>query len=326
MDDCIGPALPPGFKPANVREDVGPALSKAVADKSIAEDIEAELSIGPQLPGNLIRPAPSPTVQAASDFIGPSIPSDNKNKFDDAEDLFGPALPPGFKKANVGEKRVLGPQLPPGFQGQASSDEEDEEIIGPLPPTANAAEDVKDRIARDFEKRAQKMKDKLEGRDEPKKIEREIWMTELPPVLQGFGMGPRQFRANPTEVGDRSGWTDTPADKLKKSLERKNTSDNNSPSLKDVNVVKRDKDISGQLNEYNGAKQQESLLSMHEKKRKRKLKEEKESGKADIRRPFDRDIDLQANKFDEAAKKRMLKQSSGLSSRFSHGETSGTFL
>ena len=32
--------------------------------------------------------------------------------------------------------------------------------------------------------RAQKMKDKLEGRDEPKKIEREIWMTELPPVLQ----------------------------------------------------------------------------------------------------------------------------------------------
>jgi len=34
--------------------------------------------------------------------------------------------------------------------------------------------------------------------------------------MQGFGLGPRQFRVNPTDVGDRSVWTDTPEDKLQK--------------------------------------------------------------------------------------------------------------
>ena len=38
---------------------------------------------------------------------------------------------------------------------------------------------------------------------------------------------------------------------------------------------------------------QESLLSMHEKKRKRKMKEDEASGVANVRRPFDRDVDLQ---------------------------------
>ena len=37
----------------------------------------------------------------------------------------------------------------------------------------------------------------------------------------------------------------------------------------------------------------ESLLSMHEKKRKRKLKEDEEAGVANVRRPFDRELDLQ---------------------------------
>ena len=31
-----------------------------------------------------------------------------------------------------------------------------------------------------------------------------------------LGMGPRQFRARAAEIGDRSGWTDTPADKARK--------------------------------------------------------------------------------------------------------------
>lgn len=37
---------------------------------------------------------------------------------------------------------------------------------------------------------------------------------------------------------------------------------------------------------------------MHEKKRKRKLKEEEASGEANIRRPFDRDIDLKVGFLD----------------------------
>jgi hypothetical protein len=43
-------------------------------------------------------------------------------------------------------------------------------------------------------------------------------MLELPPDRAAdFGLGPRQFRARARpESGDRSVWTDTPADRLRK--------------------------------------------------------------------------------------------------------------
>ena len=51
-----------------------------------------------------------------------------------------------------------------------------------------------------------------------KPMKRETWMTELPQDKPNFcGLGPRQFlRKTPTEKGDRSCWTDTPADKARK--------------------------------------------------------------------------------------------------------------
>jgi hypothetical protein len=49
-------------------------------------------------------------------------------------------------------------------------------------------------------------------------MKRENWMLELPPEQAAdFGLGPRQFRARTKpESGDRSVWTDTPADRLRK--------------------------------------------------------------------------------------------------------------
>lgn len=42
-------------------------------------------------------------------------------------------------------------------------------------------------------------------------------MTELPPELTTFGLGPRTFKRRTNERSkDRSDWTDTPADKEKK--------------------------------------------------------------------------------------------------------------
>lgn len=51
-------------------------------------------------------------------------------------------------------------------------------------------------------------------------MKRESWMLELPPDREAdFGLGPRQFRARAKpEPGDRSVWTDTPADRLQKKL------------------------------------------------------------------------------------------------------------
>lgn len=50
---------------------------------------------------------------------------------------------------------------------------------------------------------------------------------------------------------------------------------------------------------------------------------EKAKQKADVpveRRPFDRDADLKVNRFDEAQKKRLVKKSQELNTRFSHSK------
>lgn len=53
--------------------------------------------------------------------------------------------------------------------------------------------------------------------DTPEVLNRETWMTELPPELQHIGLGARTFkkRSGP-ENKDRSIWTDTPADRERK--------------------------------------------------------------------------------------------------------------
>jgi len=53
-------------------------------------------------------------------------------------------------------------------------------------------------------------------------MKRESWMLELPSEQAAdFGLGPRQFRVRTKpELGDRSVWTDTPADRLQKKLLR----------------------------------------------------------------------------------------------------------
>lgn len=66
------------------------------------------------------------------------------------------------------------------------------------------------------------------------------------------------------------------------------------------------------------SKRSESLMSLHTKTMKEKAKE-----KADTpveRRPFDRDADLEVNRFDEAQKQRLLKKSQELNTRFSHSK------
>lgn len=83
--------------------------------------------------------------------------------------VLGPALPPGFKIQSEDEegenddsRGFLGPALPPGYKPDlSSSDEGDDDVIGPM-PSKGAAQDS---VALDFERRAQRMKDKLTGVD-----------------------------------------------------------------------------------------------------------------------------------------------------------------
>lgn len=233
-------------------------------------------------------------------------------------------MPPGFCRPshNDGEDSggedeagFSGPALPPGYQPLASSSE-DEEVIGPMP----AKGPIDNSVALDIERRAQRMKEKLTGNDAPVVPTRESWMTELPPELQHIGLGARTFkkRSGP-EKSDRSIWTDTPADrerKAKERLESKNKGENDKDSA--PQLPRKDIEMADKVSKYNESKRAESLMSLHTKKMKEKSKE-----KADQpveRRPFDRDADLQVNRFDEAQKQRLLKKSQELNTRFSHSK------
>ncbi|XP_011795981.1 PREDICTED: GPALPP motifs-containing protein 1 [Colobus angolensis palliatus] len=305
--DLIGPALPPGFKARGTAEDeerdpspvAGPALPPNYKSSSSDSSDSDEDSSSLYEEGN---------QESEEDDTGPTARKQRKNpdKNDDDDDdgFFGPALPPGFKKQDDSPPRpIIGPALPPGFikstqksdkgrddPGQQETDSsEDEDIIGPMP----AKGPVNYNVTTEFEKRAERMKEKLtKGEDDSSKpIVRESWMTELPPEMKDFGLGPRTFKRRADDTsGDRSIWTDTPADRERKA-----------------------KQVS-----YNESKRSESLMDIHHKKLKSKAAEDK--NKPQERIPFDRDKDLKVNRFDEAQKKALIKKSRELNTRFSHGK------
>uniref|UniRef100_A0A8C3CUS0 GPALPP motifs-containing protein 1 n=1 Tax=Cairina moschata TaxID=8855 RepID=A0A8C3CUS0_CAIMO len=147
------------------------------------------------------------------------------------------------------------------------------------------------------------MKEKLTSADSVSCVPRQSWMTELPPGLKSFGFGPRTVRRGADDkLGVGSIWTDTPADRERKAKVRRR------PPLSmdsEVTVLSgRDKRLAEQVTSYNESKRPESLLDMHQKKRKSKASEEK--SKPQERRPFDREQDLKVNRFDEAQKKKPL--------------------
>ncbi|XP_032082390.1 GPALPP motifs-containing protein 1 isoform X3 [Thamnophis elegans] len=227
----------------------------------------------------------------------------------------GPALPPGFKKpsGDAEEKR--------GNKSQASDDEEEENVFGPMPASGS----VESNPGAEIEDRARRMKEKLLGvDDESKQAKRDSWMVDLPPELKNFGFGPRTFkrRANDNS-GDRSIWTDTPADREKKAKEQQEGKKPISKDKEEAFPSERDKRLAEQISSYNDSQRSESLLDLHRKKLKSKTDGEK--NKPQERRPFDRDQDLQVHQIDEARKKALIKRSRDLNTRFSHGKCN-TFL
>ncbi|EMP36753.1 hypothetical protein UY3_06074 [Chelonia mydas] len=174
---------------------------------------------------------------------------------------------------------------------------------------------VESNVTRDFERRAQRMKEKLTSSDDDgsKQVSRESWMTELPPELKGFGLGPRTFKRRTDEKsGDKSIWTDTPADRERKAQEMQEAKKSTSKADEEIVLSARDKRLAEQLSSYNDSKRSESLMDMHHKKLKSKAAEDK---KPQERRPFDRDQDLQVNRFDEVQKKALIKKSRELNTR-----------
>ncbi|KAJ3593229.1 hypothetical protein NHX12_005565 [Muraenolepis orangiensis] len=313
---CVvaGPALPPGYKRGE--------------PSSSSEDSEEEMVVAKRAKTR------HPTAEANKDakdsddgYFGPALPPGFKKQQSSPErpSVLGPALPPGFRRAatdeddddEVGdsEEGFPGPALPPGYTAEHSSGEEDEEVIGPMP----ARGPVDSSVVLDFERRAQKMKDKLTGNEAPEVVGRETWMTELPPELQHIGLGARTFKKKSgPENKDRTMWTDTPSDRERKIQDRLEGKEKEKEKDEAPKMSHKDLEMADKVSKYNDKKRSESLMTLHSKKQKKeaatKVKEPVE------RKAFDRDADLQVNRFDEAQKERLLKKSQELNTRFSHSK------
>lgn len=337
-DKPIGPALPPMFRREASDEDSdddggfsGPALPpgyKRGGPSSSSDDSEQEVTVKRAKTRHTAAEKEENTKEEEKEddddgFFGPALPPGFKKQQSspDRRPVLGPALPPGFRRAvyenddGEDEDDFQGPALPPGYQAESSSSEgEDEDVIGPMPSKGP----VEDSVALDFERRAQRMKEKLTGSDAPEVLARETWMTELPPELQHIGLGARTFKKKSgPENKDRSMWTDTPADRERKARERLERKQKGEVEKDDVpQLSQKDVEMAEKVSKYNESKRAESLVSMHTKKMKEKAKEK--ADKPVERRPFDRDEDLQVNRFDEAQKQRLLKKSQELNTRFSH--------
>ncbi|XP_027869571.1 GPALPP motifs-containing protein 1 [Xiphophorus couchianus] len=333
-DKLIGPALPPLFRKDGSESDesendfAGPALPpgyKRGEPSGSSDESEPEVAFKRSRTGEAAEVTKDDDDDNDDDgFFGPALPPGfKKQSSPERPPVLGPALPPGFHRAasdsDDGEdgEGFPGPALPPGYQAECSSSEgEDEDVIGPMP----AKGPIQDSVALEFERRALRMKEKLTGEEAPEVVSRETWMTELPPELQHIGLGARTFkkRSGP-ENNDRSIWTDTPADRERKAqerLERKKTGEAKNDRVPQVS--RRDVEMAEKVSKYNDSKRGESLMSLHSKKLKEKAKET--ADKPVERRPFDRDEDLQVNRFDEAQKQRLLKKSQELNTRFSHSK------
>lgn len=334
-DKLIGPALPPMFRREGYDEDSdnegefsGPALPpgyKREEPSSSSDESDQEVAAKRAKTSHAAAGTPGRAKEQQADhdgFFGPALPPGFKKQQSSPErpPVLGPALPPGFRRATYednddDEDADVGPALPPGYRPDSSSSE-DEDMIGPMP--AKGA--VEDSVARDFERRAQRMKEKLTGVEAPEVLARETWMTELPPELQHIGLGARTFkkRSGP-ENKDRSIWTDTPADRERKDRERREGK-NKGETKKDEapQFSSKDLDMAEKVSKYNDSKRSESLMSLHAKTMKEKAKEK--ADKPVERRAFDRDADLEVNRFDEAQKQRLLKKSQELNTRFSHSK------
>ncbi|KAM9765657.1 GPALPP motifs-containing protein 1 [Menidia menidia] len=337
-DEIIGPALPPMFGKESSEDEnsetdfAGPALPpgyKRGGPSSSSDESDREVSVKrARTSGD--RPAEKEDADDDDGFFGPALPPGFKKQQSSPErpPVIGPALPPGFRRAASendddqvveDEEGLPGPALPPDYCAEPSSSEEEDEddgVIGPMP----AKGPIQNTAAFEFERRARRMKEKLTTSETPEVQTRETWMTELPPELQHIGLGARTFKKKSgPENKDRSMWTDTPADRERKARERIEGKKKSEAVKDDIpKVSQKDLEMADKVSKYNESKRAETLISLHTKTMKEKAKEK--ADKPVERRPFDRDEDLQVNRFDEAQKQRLLKKSQELNTRFSHSK------
>lgn len=319
-------------------------LEEMAADTQSNEfEVIDDLMCGPSLPPHMLTKCSDQSFDASPETeaepIGPRLPSTLTTTAETSRPASAIA---SATVATIDEPPIKGPTLPSDIDLYAtgaeynskidsavsdiSDSDDDVDQIGPMPIGAG-----KTKAHLELEKRALELKlAKLSERDECVNQEptREEWMTELPEIrgVTGLGLVARQFRTKERdEIGDRSGWTDTPDDRVRKSYAREPTTDElraaKQREADAVFKVKRDAEQEAAARKHKKKhKRDESLLDIHQKKMKKKKDKEKDDEKA-VRRPFSRDTDLKVNRFDEAQKRSVIKKAQLLDTRFGSGQS-----
>ncbi|XP_012217996.1 protein starmaker [Linepithema humile] len=316
-ESVYGPLLPPTFV-SNVSDSDEKTSPHALDENKIDNQVQVDESHKKSV--CFIGPCPPPGLSSRQNEEREEA-KDTNTSATEADTVFGPVLPPHLLQRQ--RDKIIGPVLPDAVQlceesSVALSESDEDCAIGPLPVDHPALRNS--RVHEKLDLRAQKIRNEgyLEEVDIGSK--REEWMTELPPVqAANLGLGPRKFRVREgPDTSDRSSWTDTPAQKAQKQkdLEVKKLNNVSEPDKKCVEeFYKKDTGKS--------KKREKSLLEMHQSKiAKKKRKKEKEAERTGIstRRPFDRDIDLQVTRLDQAQKKTVLMKAQLLDDRFSRGQ------
>lgn len=286
--------------------DSEPSSSKEEAPKGDAA------SYGPPLPPHLMK-----NLETKVDSTLPTFLEKKESNERLKPKVIGPALPQHLLQSKEQEDidEALEDEIP-----APSSEDSDSDIntVGPLPGVINT----------ELEERALQIKLGLvsaqQSNNPDNQTGREEWMIELPQVkgVSDLGLTARQFRTKERpDFSDRSEWTDTPGDKERK---KKGV-----PSEKDLKrqkeldeqrelLAQRDAEQERVAKEHKKKhKREKSLMDLHEEKLKKAKKDKANEPKE--RRPFDRNLDLGANRFDEAQKKSIIKKAQLLDTRFSSG-------
>ena len=155
-DDSYGPKLPPSTSSSK--------QTKLTAGKDDDDD-----SYGPKLPPTCSSSSSKQTKLSAQDdddddSYGPKLPPTTLSKQTLEDDgSYGPSLPP----SSIGHKsQVKGPSLPANLPSHGEEDDEDDEMIGPLPWMMHKPSDTGggQSAVEEFEARSRAMKNKLTGK------------------------------------------------------------------------------------------------------------------------------------------------------------------
>ncbi|KAI3420348.1 hypothetical protein GPALN_003653 [Globodera pallida] len=302
---AIGPALPPEFLAMTTQQideyDIGTALPPDEPQCSIGR--ERKKSDG----ANIHRKQKSSFHVRTN--VGPTLPSssDEEEEEEPKSEANGEE-----QRGTFGEKKEA---------GEREGGEEDDEMVGPMPPIPGRTEEEQaeylGRLAQfEFNKETKS-----------KELRREEWMTELPQKILktgAFGLTAKSsFSRQTSDTPVQSDlWTKVPNGDIKKQITGAGPSTSSGPSTKRVDNEQREQQRADALNKDRN----ESLLDMHQKKRKIDNTQSSslvitESGE---RRPFDRDREIEARCFrgkNGAEGGGELKERMGgdLSNRFGHG-------